>query len=401
MTCRFGKTAYRLTASLVLLLTIVAQPVSAEAPAAKIAIGPYVQNPASDGMTVMFCAEAPGQFAVEYGLANDRLDGRVVAQHCSPEAPWPHKARIEGLKPGSQCFYRIVNADNGEAVSAVESFTTLNPRADSVTAVFLNDLHINLRLMEALRPRWQDVDPDFVLFNGDCWNNPERVKSVTALERFVALCPAARRPMLLLRGNHEWRGSWQDGLMGCFDLPLAQQKKYYFAFTQGPVRFVCLDCGEDCHKEMDLFQPYREEQLEWIKAELASDEFRRAKYRVLVMHIGLYGDPPQEGNTSMPCHEMWSPVLDKAGIDLCIAAHAHVAKLLMPDDPGTHRSADGSRTNPYAVLVGGGPALQGPEAGTVMILEAGAEELRVRCIGVDGRTIYEYRQGEKRIGDGP
>ena len=270
---------------------LIAGPVPVQAAAAKIAIGPYLQNPAPDGMTVMFCTDAPGKFAVAYGSAADRLDRKVAARQCGEDTPLPHKARIAGLTPGSRCFYRIIRENGGEALSPVASFATLNPRADAVTAVFFNDLHDNVRLMDALRPQWKGVNPDFMFFNGDCWADPQRGKTEKTLAGIVPLCPAASRPLLLVRGNHEWRGPWQEGLLNCFDLPLGQEKKYYFALTQGPVRFVCLDCGEDQDKRMDFFQPYRKDELEWIKKEVAGDEFRQAKHRVLVVHIPLYGAP--------------------------------------------------------------------------------------------------------------
>jgi hypothetical protein len=80
--------------------------------------------------------------------------------------------------------------------------------------------------------------------------------------------------------------------MRAFDVPFGRENRYYFALTQGPVRFVCLDCGED---------------------------------------------------------------------------------------------------NLYPVLIGGGPAMAGREAGTVIVLEANRKELRARTVSVNGKMLFEYR----------
>jgi hypothetical protein len=178
--------------------------------------------------------------------------------------------------------------------------------------------------------------------------------------------------------------------MRAFDVPFGRENRYYFALTQGPVRFVCLDCGEDAEKRLDVFQPCREEELKWIKQEVASDGFKQATYRVLVMHIPLYNE---NADISPPCHRLWSPTLDKAGFDLCIAGHDHTPRLLPPDTG----SADRGRGNPYPVLIGGGPAMTGREAGTVIVLEANREELQARTVSVNGKTLFEYRTPRRSV----
>jgi hypothetical protein len=355
-----------------------------------ITIGPYLQNPAPNAMTVTFCIDTSDPLTVEYGPAEDKLDQKAQVKSISVQEAMLHQARIQGLKPGVSYFYRIVNSKTGDVLSPPTSFTTQNRQADHVTGVIFNDLHDNVPLLKTFKPQWQKINFDFMLFNGDCWEDPKKIRSLGTLTGVTRACPVATTPMIFLRGNHEYRGPWHDTLMDFFDVPQRAENKFYFAFTQGPVRFVCLDCCEDDRKGEEQFRPYRAEELKWIKQEVASKSFREAKYRVLIMHLALYGS--ESTDSSQPCHEMWSSVLDKANINLCIAAHVHEARLHMPNDPGVFKAKANSHANPYPVLVGGGPSLKGKNAGTMTILEADATTLQARSFDAEGKLVHEFKK---------
>jgi len=91
-----------------------AAPDAANAPPAapqvetKIRTGPYLQDPATDAMTVMWMTTVPGYGFVEYGptqqlgqKADATVDGLIQSNNVL------HKVRLTGLKPGARCFYRI------------------------------------------------------------------------------------------------------------------------------------------------------------------------------------------------------------------------------------------------------------------------------------------------------
>jgi len=379
-----------LIAVLVLSPTAVFWPIDAACAAdSAIPIGPYLQNPAPDAMTVMFCTDAADPCVVEYGRAKNRFDHKAAVVRASAQEASLFKARLEGLEPGTVYYYRIATEKTGNVLSDAHSFTTQNPKAAKVTALFFNDLHNNIPLLRKMQPLWRDIPFDFMLFNGDCWPDAERFRSLAMLTAVPQICSGADQPMLFLRGNHEYRGPWHDTLMDFFDVPMRQENKYYFAFTQGPVRFVCLDCGEDEFKREAELLPYREEELRWIKQETTGQPFKEAKYRVLVTHLALYGIHPND--SSQPCHALWSSAVDKACFDLCIAAHVHTPCLLLPADVRVYNTPADVRKNPYSILVGGGPAMDGPEAGTMILLEADDAKLRARTIGVDGKTLYDCK----------
>jgi hypothetical protein len=143
-----------------------------------------------------------------------------------------------------------------------------------------------------------------------------------------------------------------------------------------------LDCGEDEVKKMDVFQPYRSEEAQWLKREVQSPEFRNAAFRVLVMHIPLYscykGEYNDYGRTSPPSKVFFEPILESAGIDIAISAHIHTAEIF------DSRLGDNGSHFPYPVVIGGGPS-QG--SSTAIQLAASKSMLRVTVLNSSGKTF--------------
>lgn len=108
-------------------------------------------------------------------------------------------------------------------------------------------------------------------------------------------------------------------------------------FSQGPVCFIMLDTGED-KPDTDLeysgitdYDNYRNEQAEWLAQVVKSEEYRRAKWHVVVGHI-----PPR------PVKDMWHgqyevlrkfvPILNEAKVDVMLCGHLHRHIINKPDD---------------------------------------------------------------------
>ncbi|MHC5055272.1 MAG: purple acid phosphatase family protein [Planctomycetota bacterium] len=271
---------------------------AARAAETKFAIraGPYLQNPSGAGMTVMWVTTAPGTGSLEYGTTK-RLGSEARASNTAPDICM---VRLDGLRPGRRYYYRVtaVSADGDEARSEFLSFKVFSPRKSVVSAVIFNDIHSRRETFRALAARVEGSDRDLVFLNGDCWQDPRReqrdTKVLGDLATYAEGAGAGSRPMVLARGNHEYRGSYSPRMAELFDAPMLDrdrkigEQKWYFAFTQGPVRFVVLDCGEDFEKRIEVFQPCRKVQGEWLEDEVASDAFRNAPFRVLVMHMPIY-----------------------------------------------------------------------------------------------------------------
>ena len=155
-----------------------------------------------------------------------------------------------------------------------------------------------------------------------------------------------------MRGNHEIRNAYSIGLRDHYDYVGNKT----FGFNWGDTRIVMLDCGEDkpddhwVYYGLNDFTRLRNEQVDFLKKELASKEFKSRK-RILIHHIPLYGNDYKN-----LCEDLWKPLLKKAPFNVSLNAHTH--------EYAYHPK--GKLDNNFPVIVGGGYDM---DSATVMVIE--------------------------------
>ena len=216
---------------------------------------PYLQNPTDNGMTIMWETTIPAYSWVEYGTDKNNLQRvRLIIDGQAEFNESIHKIRLTNLTPGQTYYYRVCSQEilqykayskkfGNIAQSDFYTFTTPEANTDSFTAVIFNDLHQRSNVFQTLLKQVENVKYDFVVFNGDCIDDPANHEQAT---RFVKLLTESvhgdRTPTLFIRGNHEIRNAYSIGLRKHFDYVGG---KTYGAFNWGDTRIVMLDCGED------------------------------------------------------------------------------------------------------------------------------------------------------------
>lgn len=297
------------------------------------------------------------------------------------------QVRLENLKPATKYWYRtittpftdyrnIYDAKLGKpVVSATYSFTTLGAGARAHFCM-MTDTHAQWKPFEMIVKKIKELAPAAVVWNGDATNTTQ--KKETAVEIFLDPLVKDRDyatsiPILFESGNHDFRGSWiskKEEVM----LPRhpAERRgdqwdlKWNFAVRLGDLALVGMDTGEDkpdAHPKwfgLANFEPYRRAQAVWLREQLARPEIAAAKFKVLFCHIPLFAakghpDYPHDGVKVDPydfaywsreCHDLWAPILEKAGVQLVVCGHKHQFRF---DAPTAER--------PWAQVVGGGPEL--------------------------------------------
>ena len=348
---------------------------------------PYLQNPVGNGITVMWETTVPAYCWVEYGTDTTQLkrartivDGQVVCNN------YLHKIRIDGLQPGQKYYYRVCSQEillyqaykkvfGNTAQSAFSEFTLPATDTDSFTAVVFNDLHQHTQTFRALCQQIKNVNYDFVVFNGDCVDLGGRriIKKRFISELTEGVC-GDRIPTFFMRGNHEIRNAYSIGLRDHYDYV---GDRTYGSFNWGDTRIVMLDCGEDkpddhwVYYGLNDFTQLRNEQVDFLKKELSSKEFKKAGKRVLIHHIPLYGN---DGKNL--CANLWTKLLEKAPFNISLNAHTHKYAYHPKGELG----------NNYPVIIGGGYKMDGT---TVMILEKKKDELRVKVLNAKGKILLD------------
>ncbi len=345
-------------------------------------VNAYLQNPAPDGITIMWQTAASCYSWVEYGTDTTKLQvARTIIEGIVAANNTENKIRISGLQANTKYVYRICSREitrfepykkefGRTEKSPFYSFTTFGEKESDFTCLIFNDTHNKLSLFDALMNHVKNVSYDFVLFNGDCFTDLQsKNEAVKILAHYNKEINAANRPAFYMRGNHEVRGAF------AMDMPAIFDRAPYFSFTYGDTRFVVLDCGEDkpdttwVYYNLNDFDNFRQQESEWLKNELNSQAFKTAKAHVLVHHIPMYGND----DLYNPCFDMWNPTLQKAPFNVAINAHTHLFAF----------HPKGAKGNPFPVVIGGG---NDEKSARVMILKKKNGKLSLKIIDTAGNS---------------
>lgn len=350
---------------------------------------PYLQNPSTDGMTVMWLTNVPCRSWVEYGTDKDNMkrartfiEGEMIANNTI------NRIRIDGLTPGTEYYYRVCSQEItlyqpyrkefGDTVySDISTFTTLDNNKKDFSILIFNDIHKNYSLYDKLYEQIKNVNYELVVFNGDCIDDAQtEADIVNTISYYGEKIGNNRIPSIYLRGNHETRGEYSVPLWNYLE---RKGKNTYGAFNMGDTRIVLLDCGEDkpddhwVYYDMNDFTQYRKDQAVFLEKELKSKEFKTAAKRVLIHHIPIYGTNVDKYN---PCLELWGPILSKAPFDVAINAHTHQHEYI----------PKGKHSNNFPIVIGGG---KDEQTGTVMILEKKGKNMNLKVLNVKGEELLK------------
>jgi endonuclease/exonuclease/phosphatase family metal-dependent hydrolase/Icc-related predicted phosphoesterase len=348
---------------------------------------PYLQNPGCDEMTIMWLTNVPAQGWVEFGTDSTNLqpvknflEGVMVANNKI------HRVHLTGLHPGTKYYYRVVSQEItryssyykefGDTVrTELKSFTTWSDKQRDFRVIVYNDLHSNMAMFNKLHSLVEQKPYDLVIFNGDCFDDVEvEADIVNRLNSYTPRIKSDEVPSIFIRGNHETRGEYSLQLWNYLE---RINGRSYGAFSLGDTRFVLLDCGEDkpddhpVYYGMNDFTQHRIDQADFLKEELKSVAFRKAKRRILIHHIPIFG---VRADSFSPCSDLWVPVLRKAPFDISLNGHTHRFRVIDTGQAG----------NGFPVIIGGGN--REPD-GTVMILEKKGERLTVEVVNAAGKIL--------------
>ena len=370
-----------------------------------ISTGPYLQNPSEQGITIAWVTNRNTTAAVEYGLPNGDLktvfsarDGLIDANERT------HRITLTGLTAGAVYRYRAISRDivnfgsnrvqfGATVDSGFREFRTLDRRKQAFSFLVFNDIHDVPTTIPGLLKVAGDDAYDFVVFNGDTVGDIDTENRITAMLDAATSNFASRIPLIWVRGNHETRGKFARHFPGYLSSP---NGRYFYSFDHGAVHFTVLDAGEDKidnHPEYSGlvdFASYRREQAEWLKAEVQSQEFRRARFRVVFVHMPFPSPRVPRASTGAvdvftgmaDAFENFGRTLDAAGIDMMISGHVHSPAIIEPE-PGRHK---------YPIIRGGGPRDQ---ARTLIRVNVTADAIEATILRPDG-SVFGRRSGRTR-----
>ena len=398
---------------------------------APLAVGcPNLQAPGETTMGVTWKVSGLAKGVVEYAdnpaFENART-ARPGGYGLVPIDVAALAVRLEGLRPATRYYYRTVTTPftdyrniydaklGAPIVSKTYSFTTLGAGAKAHFCM-MSDTHGQWKPFEMIAKKVKELSPAALVWNGDATNTTQ--KKETAVEIFLDPPVESRDyattiPVLFESGNHDFRGSWISKKEEVIQPRHPAERrgdqwdlKWNFAVRLGEMALIGMDTGEDkpdAHPKwfgLANFEPYRRAQAAWLAEQVARPEIASAKFKVLFCHIPLFAakdhpdyphdgvkvDPEDYAYWSRECHDLWVPILEKAGVQLVVCGHKHRFRF---DAPTADR--------PWAQVVGGGPELgvtRGkPDAGRFpTVVEGKVENGRLRLLVHDvfnGRVVLD------------
>ena len=353
-----------------------APPAAGVPPSNRFVATPYLQSVTTDGVTVCFETAQPCESRVRFG-AGDAMEFEVAA----PRPATRHQARLSGLPAGAICAYRV---EVPGLPPQAGSFRTAPDGPAAVRIVAWGDNQDSPGRFGPLVRRMLALAPDLAVGLGDLvgWGD---IPSHWPRDFLGPAAELLRRvPFFSAHGNH-------DGEKGFAEVLSQPGNERYFAVTYAGIRLIFLDPRFD---EGDPgIRPWGR-QHRWIRNELDSDAFRRARFRLVFLHHPPYSEgfwPWYGGEKEVREHLV--PLFEAAGVDVVFSGHHHgYERGQWPRDRGVH----------YVVSGGGGafqdpfhwrdlPQIEFSRAGRhFLLIEGGPDRLRVTAIDEAGNAFDTF-----------
>lgn len=353
--------------------------------------GPYLQNMEEDEVTIFFTTSQKGFSWVE--VMSDEWDkpkpfatteaGQYNAYNTE------NRIRITGLKRNSRYRYRLISKEivkyepykvvYGDSIATQwEEFTTPDFGKEAFSFVVTNDGHDNARKVKNLLSKVPLDSIDMVFYLGDMMSYYDKadVPYKAFIDASVELF-AKNKPFVAVRGNHEMRGRLTRNYMNIVGCP---NDRFYNIAYYGNSVMVILDTGEDkpdthpVYAGMNCYDAYRMEQLEWLRREAKTKRFKRAKNKIVLMHIppcvtGRRNSPEEHAPTELEKH--FKPLFNEIGIDLTISGHLHNYMLV----------EKGEKENDFAMIAN--------DNKSIMLVKSDGEGIYVKIVNEKDEVLLE------------
>ena len=380
-------------------------------PPAELKYGPYITDVASDSAIVSFVTKepAPSGIALRKAGANDFNRFWSHSWYQIDPDKRVHRIEVDGLEPDTVYEYKIIyleRPDNRE-VSDNKMFRLrtaakkFKPFKIFVTGdlQYLDDKQCDI--LNKYMSTNHAASSDFFISLGDSrgvFNSFEKdIFDVTL--KAVLEKSRNEKNILLLRGNHEYRGKQTYLFKDYFAL---KNGKSFGVYIYNDVAFVILDCGNAAKRSMantrhysayDLPELLMKEQRKELAKGVASLEYKKAKYRVVLAHGAVYG---AENTLSPYARKLISGIIDEKDITLWLGGHIHHYRRTVPGKAGFYgfeaaKPAEIAVLNgnyPFLTMIIDGPGSNKPHSGhTVEFLANG---IKVNSFFEDGKVFDSF-----------
>lgn len=339
---------------------------------AQIYIEPYLQNPKTDGMTILWWTDTSEPSSqIEYGPGYADI-AAASNEYVPSMGKWRHEATLGGLDAESSYDYRV---RSGTLLSGAYTFKTVKKRNSDFRVGVLGDGQTdNTDIISRHRTvlnQAADLGADLIFEAGDLvqsgstdhWGRLYR-EILTSSDSTSTV--ASRIPFHAAVGNHEiYDGAYPGGnlttsmarykaLMSNPDNGSTNPdwKERYYSIKYGVATFIVLDLNNTSDDALDNHNYLNDgdtpdwepgsEQYNWMTNELrkARDDgaFTFVMFHPAPFSRGVHGDP----GDSQRGYELRTldPVFRQYGVDAVLASHDHMVEHCLTGPAGFETEMD-------------------------------------------------------------
>ena len=233
-----------------------------------IKVGPFLQAPTEDSITIVWETEDALDSRVEYGLTSSYGENAYA-----PEPVNLHEITLTGLSPETLYHYRVIS---GSTTGLDHTFRTAVFETTPFTFAVLSDTQSNPLIHSAVANAILAEDPALVLHAGDEIGDGKDYDSWRT-EFFRPAKPLMFQvPVYVAIGNHEDDASW------FYYYHAYPEPENYYAFSYGNSYFVMVDTNKNIHPGSQMYN--------WIEDTLSSTEAQSAQWLFVVHHHPAYSE---------------------------------------------------------------------------------------------------------------
>lgn len=245
-----------------------------------------------------------------------------------------HQTKATGLEKGTKYYYRVGDKSKN-CWSSTGEFITDNGD-DEFSFIYVADQQTSAAEAPKATYTIQQAkqiskNAEFLLNAGDFVNEPLSAEEWKASLNFTAYGDTTT---IATAGNHEyyiWNGYHNHALRNHFYYDFETQNTeggIYYSLNYGNVHIAVLNTNSNFYSTIDSTQ------LAWLKQDLSSEAAQNAKFKLVLMHRGVYTTGPHYyyHQDIQPLTNQLTSVMADYGVDLVFQGHDHVYALTYPID---------------------------------------------------------------------
>lgn len=244
-----------------------------------------------------------------------------------------HQVNVKNLKPGSKYYYRVGDKKK-DIWSNIGEFVT-DDGDNNFKFIYISDPQSYVNEVKnttyAINKAKNLIsDAEFIVNAGDLVNDTLDKEQWKKNLNFSIYGDITTINSV---GNHDYNfgGEYKNSFINNFYYDYPKQDTttgVYYSIDYGNTHITVLNTNDEFYSKLG------EKQLNWLKNDLQKESTKKAKYKIVLMHRGVYSTGPHYyyHQDISPLTNQLTSVMAENDVDLVLQGHDHVYSLTYPID---------------------------------------------------------------------